>query len=213
MPDTPTTSAEPTGSYVCGQTWRNWAGNIETTPAYTVAAVTEEEVVAAVRFAMSNGLKVRVVGSGHSWTALGETSGVQINVRDIRHFRVSDRARKRVVMGAGLSIFEACEALWEEGFSLKNQGDIDGQTVTGPASTGTHGSGITLRNIASSICRIRLVNGRGELVEVTEDEGDVMNAARVALGTMGVITEIELEVVDRYFLEEEVTFPSWGEVV
>lgn len=213
MSKAPSTSAASEGSYVGGQTWRNWAGNIECTPAHAVAAATEEEVVAAVRFAMSNGLKLRVVGSGHSWTGLGETCGVQVDVGNIRHFRVSDRPRKRVVMGAGISIFEACEALWEEGFSLKNQGDIDVQTITGAAATGTHGSGITLRNIAASICRIRLVNGRGELVEITEDQEDVMNAARVALGTMGIITEIELEVVDRYFLEEEVTYPSWEEVV
>jgi L-gulono-1,4-lactone dehydrogenase len=93
MSKAPSTSAASEGFYVGGQTWRNWAGNIECTPAHAVAAATEEEVVAAVRFAMSNGLKLRVVGSGHSWTGLGETCGVQVNVGNIRHFRVSDRDR------------------------------------------------------------------------------------------------------------------------
>ena len=41
----------------------------------------------------------------------------------------------------------------------------------------------------------------------------MLRAARVALGTVGVFTEIDLEVVDRYFLEEEVTFLTWDEMV
>lgn len=151
----------PAASFVRDQTWRNWAGNVEAAPAYTVTATSEEEVADAVRFARAEGLKVRVVGTGHSWTGLGATDGVQINVQNLKTVQVADRDRKLATMGAGISIFEACEALWDEGFSLKNQGDIDVQTLAGAASTGTHGSGITLGNIASSIKRIRLVDGRG----------------------------------------------------
>jgi FAD/FMN-containing dehydrogenase len=194
-------------------TWTNWAGNITSTPAYSVAPRNEEEVVQAVRFAIDQNLPVRVVGTGHSWTGLGATDGDQISVSKLSGLRVVDRDRKRVAIAAGTTIFDACEALWEEGFSLKNQGDIDAQTVAGAASTGTHGSGITLANIASSIKRVRLVNGLGELVEVTEDEPELLRAARVSLGTLGVFVEVELEVVDRYYLEEEVTFPSWDEIV
>ena len=150
--------------------WHNWAGNIEAVPAYTITAREESDVVAAVKYAAENGLKARVVGTGHSWTGLGETDGVLIDVRNLRSFRVSDRDAKRVVVGAGISIFDACEALWEEGFSLKNQGDIDVQTIAGAASTGTHGSGVTLQNIAASIRRIRLVDGTGSIREITEDD-------------------------------------------
>lgn len=193
--------------------WTNWAGNISSSPAFTVAPRNEDEVVEAVRFAIDQNLPVRVVGTGHSWTGLGATDGVQVNVSQLSGLRVVDRERKRVAISAGTSIFDACEALWEEGFSLKNQGDIDVQTIAGAASTGTHGSGITLANIASSIKRIRLVNGRGELVEITEEDDELLRAARVSLGTMGIFVEIELEVVDRYYLEEEVTFPSWSDLV
>lgn len=193
--------------------WTNWAGNISSTPAYTVAPRNEEEVVEAVRFAIEQELPVRVVGAGHSWTGLGATDGVQINVSELSGVRIVDREKKRVAIAAGTTIFDACEALWLEGFSLKNQGDIDVQTMAGAASTGTHGSGITLANIASSIKRIRLVNGLGELVEITEEDTELLRAARVSLGTMGVFVDMELEVVDRYYLKEEVTFPSWDEIV
>lgn len=193
--------------------WHNWAGNIEAVPAYTITARDENDVVAAVKYAAANDLKARVVGTGHSWTGLGETDGVLIDVRNLRSFRVRDRDAKRVVVGAGISIFDACEALWAEGFSLKNQGDIDVQTIAGAASTGTHGSGITLQNIAASIRRIRLVDGTGTVREITEDDSELLNAARVALGTFGVFVEIELEVTDAYYLQEEVTFPTWDEMV
>ena len=87
-------------SVVAGKPWRNWAGNIQVVPAYTVTASNEADVQEAVKFALANNLKVRVVGTGHSWTGLGETSGVLIDVRNIRHFSVKDRERKLVTLGA-----------------------------------------------------------------------------------------------------------------
>src|SRR5690349_16748955 len=103
--------------------WTNWAGIVTATPAYTVMARDEDDVVEAIKFAIAQKLPVRVVGTGHSWTGLGATEGVLINVSQLSGVRVVDREKKRVAVGAGTSIYDACEALWEEGFSLKNQGD------------------------------------------------------------------------------------------
>ena len=152
---------------------------------------------------------IRPVGTGHSWTGLCTTDGVQIDVSALTGIRVVDRDRKRVAVKAGTTIFELGEALWEEGFSLKNQGDIDVPTIAGALSTGTHGSGIELGILASSVRRVRLVNGHAELVDITEDDPDALHAAQVSLGMLGIIVEVELEVVDRYYLEEEVTYPTW----
>lgn len=206
-------TSRPAAPYVTSQPWTNWSELASSTPAFTVTPRTDDEVVDTVRFAIDNKLPIRPIGTGHSWTALCATEGVQIDLTGLKGIRVVDRDRKRVAVKAGTSIFELGEALWDEGFSLKNQGDIDVQTVAGAASTGTHGSGIELGILSASIRKVRLVNGRGELIEITEDQPDQLRAAQVSLGMLGIIVELELEVVDSYYLEEEVTYPTWDELL
>lgn len=205
--------AIPDVSFVEAQPWSNWSLLVTSTPAYTMAPRTEEEVVDCVRFAIDHDLPVRPVGTGHSWTGLCTTEGVQIDVRALNGVRVVDRQRKVVAVKAGTTVWELGIALWDEGFSLKNQGDIDVQTVAGALSTGTHGSGIDLGILASSVHRVRMVDGLGELRDITKDDPDALRAAQVSLGMLGVIVEVELEVVDRYYLEEEVTYPTWDDLL
>jgi FAD/FMN-containing dehydrogenase len=213
MPETPTQGTNPPVEFVTGQSWNNWSGQATAEPAFTVFPSTEQEVEEAVRFAIAHRLPVRPVGSGHSWTALCTTPGVMIDLRNLKGVRVVDRERKRVAVKAGTTIFELGEALWDEGFSLKNQGDIDVQTIAGALSTGTHGSGAGLGVLAEAVKTARFVDGRGNLVEITEDQPDHLKAVQISLGLLGVITEVELEVVDRYYLEEEVTYPSWQDLL
>ncbi|MBO0678266.1 FAD-binding protein [Mycolicibacterium sp. S2-37] len=205
--------AVPDVPFVESRPWTNWSLLATSTPAFTMKPRTEEEVVDCVRFAVANRLPVRPVGTGHSWTALCTTDGVQIDVSALTGVRVVDRERKLVAVKAGTTVWDLGEALWEEGFSLKNQGDIDVQTIAGALSTGTHGSGIELGILASSVHRVRLVDGRGDLVEITAEDADALHAAQVSLGMLGIIVEVELEVVDRYYLEEEVTYPSWQDLL
>ena len=53
-----------------GQKWRNWTGNVEGTPHYTMYPESIQDVVEVVGLARKKGKKIRVVGSGHSFTPL-----------------------------------------------------------------------------------------------------------------------------------------------
>ncbi len=59
-------------------TWRNWAGNVTARPVREVAPASVEELSAAVRKAADDGLRVKAVGTGHSFTAAAATDGVLI---------------------------------------------------------------------------------------------------------------------------------------
>ena len=50
-------------------TWRNWAGNVTARPVREVSPASTEELADAVRKAAEDGLKVKAVGTGHSFTA------------------------------------------------------------------------------------------------------------------------------------------------
>jgi FAD/FMN-containing dehydrogenase len=81
-------------------------------------------------------------------------------------------------------------------------GDIDVQTIAGAISTGTHGTGTGFGNLATQVTGLRFVNGRGEVVTCSEAERpEVLGAARLSLGMLGIITEVELRCEPAFDLE------------
>src|SRR6266540_2492053 len=53
--------------------WRNWAGNQRTTARRVARPTSRDELIAAVRDAKSDGLPLKPVGSGHSFTSIAAT--------------------------------------------------------------------------------------------------------------------------------------------
>jgi FAD/FMN-containing dehydrogenase len=189
--------------------WTNWGGNQSSTPAYTMRPQNEQEVVDAVRYAIKEGLSVRAVGAGHSFTPLVQTDGVMMDLSGLTGITATDADLKRVRAKGGTPISAFGGPLWESGLALSNQGDIDKQSISGAIATGTHGSGIDLGSFSSSLRWVRLINGRGDIVEIGENQLDKLLAAQVSLGTLGIFLEVELQVTDRYHLKEEITYPTW----
>ena len=62
------------------QVWRNWARNQSCTPAAIEDPRSQLEVVEAVRRARDAGQTVKVVGSGHSFTATACTEGRLLSI-------------------------------------------------------------------------------------------------------------------------------------
>jgi len=197
--------------YETHKQWSNWGGNQSATPAFTVRPRDESEAVEAVRFAIREGLPVRAVGAGHSFTPLVQTGGVLLDLSALTGITGVDTARRRARAKGGTPISAFGDALWEYGLGLANQGDIDKQSISGAIATGTHGSGIELGSFSSSLRWVKLINGHGEIVEIGEGQLNELRAAQVALGTLGIFLEVELQVVDAYHLQERISYPSWSE--
>jgi FAD/FMN-containing dehydrogenase len=161
--------------------------------------------------AAARGLHVRVAGGGHSFTPVVATDGLLLDLRGLPGIRSIDPARRRVVVGPATTIGEFGEPLWQHGLSLVNQGDIVAQQIAGAVATATHGSGLRLGSFASGVRRLRLVTAAGEVAEIGEEEPERLHAAQVAVGMLGVITELELEVAPAYRLSERVEHWSWDE--
>jgi FAD/FMN-containing dehydrogenase len=192
-------------------TWTNWVGNQAFNPAERAAPASEDEVAAVVAAAAQRGLPVRAAGAGHSFTPVVETGGLLLDLRGLGGIRSIDPERRRVVVGPSTTIGDFGEPLWAEGLALANQGDIVAQQIAGAISTATHGSGLRLGSFSSGVRRVRLVTSSGDVVEIGENDPDRLHAAQVAVGMLGVITEIELEVAPAYRLRERIEHWSWDE--
>ncbi len=184
-----------------GRTWRNWAGNVRCTPAAIVRPRSEDEVAVAVRRAAAAGQKVRVAGSGHSYTEIVSTNGMLLSLEHMRGIRSLHAERSEATVWAGTRLRSLGDPLWERGFAMENLGDADVQALAGAISTATHGSGIALRSLSSQVVGLTLVTATGEVVECSEEhEPELFTAARVGLGCLGVITRVRLRLQPRYML-------------
>jgi L-gulono-1,4-lactone dehydrogenase len=185
-------------------TWTNWAGNQRTSPARAVLARDTEDVVAAVKTAAREGLRVRPTGSGHSFTGIGVPDGVALAAPSSPELlRVSpDEGRgTRVSVPAGMTLRTLNPLLWERGLALPNLGDIDAQTVAGAVATGTHGTGARHQGIAAGIRGLEMVLADGSAVTASPTENpEIFHHGRVGLGALGVVTAVVLEAVPAFGL-------------
>ena len=193
--------------------WTNWVGNQSFTPAFTAAPRDEEEVAALVRQAAEGGLGVRVAGAGHSFTPVVETSGVRLDLAALRGVLATDPERRRATALAGTRVHDFYEPLWAAGLALRNQGDIDTQHIAGAVATATHGSGTRYTSLSGVVRGLRLVTATGEQLDIGEDDPDLLHAAQVSVGMLGVVTRLELAVTDAYRLREQVGLRSWEDVM
>ncbi|MEU3063409.1 D-arabinono-1,4-lactone oxidase [Streptomyces subrutilus] len=181
--------------------WRNWAGNVTAAPVRVVAPASVEELREAVRRAASEGLRVKAVGTGHSFTAAAATDGVLVRPQALAGITAVDRAAGTVTVAAGTVLKDLNRALAAQGLSLTNMGDIMEQTVSGATSTGTHGTGRDSASIAAQIRALELVTADGRLLTCSEKENpEVFAAARVGIGALGIVTSLTLAVEPLFLL-------------
>ncbi len=78
--------------------WTNWAGNQRATPSTVATPRNVDELAAIVQAAAAEGQRVKAIGSGHSFTAIGVTDGVQVKLSQMAQLVAADR-RSHLVRG------------------------------------------------------------------------------------------------------------------
>ena len=183
--------------------WTNWSGSVHCDPARAPRPADELEVAQLVAAAASARTPVRVVGAGHSGSPLVATDGVLLGLDQLAGLESHDSDRHSAIVRAGTRLCDLGDPLLELGLALENLGDIDVQALAGAVGTGTHGTGSKLCNLSSQVEAIRLVTAAGEIRTFSrQDDPEMMRALRVALGSLGVFTALELRLLPAYRLHE-----------
>jgi FAD-linked oxidoreductase len=184
--------------------WSNWAGNQRMQPVRVVRPSSVDEIAAAVKQAAADGLRVKAIGSGHSFTAIGLTDGVLLDMSSYSGLISADPATGLVTAQAGLPLHRLNALLQDAGLGLTNMGDIDVQTVSGAVSTGTHGTGRSSAGFGPQIAALELVLADGSVVTCSATERpELFAAARVGLGALGVISTVTFQAEKAFVLEAD----------
>ena len=144
-----------------GAVWRNWGRTESVRPLRVERPATAGAVQRAVAAAAASGLRIKPVGSGHSFTGIAVAPGVQLDLTDLSGVIDADVATGRVTLAAGTRLHQLSHLLAPYGLALPNMGDVDRQTIAGATSTGTHGTGLGFDGLATQIVAAKLVTGTG----------------------------------------------------
>lgn len=196
--------------------FRNWSGSIEFTPAARVSPHSPAEIAELIKQAAPADGPVRPVGSGHSSQPIFNTTGTLVSLENLSGLIDVDREHARARVRPGTGLRELGEKLAEHNLAMQNLGDVDYQSIAGAIGTGTHGSGSTLGNLSSTLIGGTLINGSGEEVAfgVDADRGeddDLLRAAQVSLGSLGIMTSLTLQLEEEYQLHRQnwITHVDW----
>lgn len=209
-PCPPTVVPSPLPGCEPGHRFENWAETISCRPSSFCQPQTIPELADVVTKAADAGKNVRVTGAGHSWSPFVLTNDVLVNL-DRMHGVDIDPGRKQARVGAGIRLRDMILALRGARLGMANLGSITEQSIAGAANTGTHGTGLPFKIIASQIVKMKVVSGKGEVVTI--DGGDLLRAARVSFGTLGVIAEVTLQCVDDYTLDYAAYWCRFDDIV
>jgi FAD-linked oxidoreductase len=170
--------------------WRNWSGYQHCLPQQRLAPESLEQLVDLLRTAKG---PLRPVGAGHSFTPLVPTDGTIVSLRNFLGVLGHDPEALTATVGAGTKLGLLAPQLDALGQALANMPDVDEQSLGGALGTGTHGTGEKLGALHSYVEALKLVTPQGEVLDCSRTRNpQAFEAARVSLGSLGVVTEVTL---------------------
>lgn len=179
---------------------KNWAGNLE----YASADVQRPESVAALTDTIRKAERVKALGSRHSFNRIGDTEGTHILLDALPQSIELDATGGTVRVSGGISYGALCRELERQGLAIHNLASLPHISVAGAIQTGTHGSGVNNQSLAGAVQAIELVRPSGELTRLTKEDGDEFLASVVGLGSLGIVTALELTVSPSFQMRQRV---------
>ncbi|MFE7358088.1 FAD-binding protein [Streptomyces sp. NPDC057543] len=176
---------------------KNWAGNIT----FGARRLSTPRSEAELRETVSAATAVHALGTRHSFNTVADTRGVLVSVAGLPRRIEIDRKAGAVTVAAGLRFGEFAGVLHENGYALHNLGSLPHISAAGACATGTHGSGVGNSSLAGAVRALEMVTADGRTVSLGRGDADFPGAV-VALGALGVVTALTLDLVPAFDVQQ-----------
>ncbi len=186
----------------------NWARNISFSSKELLAPSNEFQIQAAIRTSD----KIKALGTGHCFSTIADTDATHLSLRNFTDITLDIHAHT-VTVGAGVRYGDLAPILHRAGYALPNLASLPHISVVGSIATATHGSGNSLGNLATSVTKIKLISGTGEVHEFSrKGEPEIFPGLVVHLGALGVVTQATLDLIPTFDIAQYVykglSFPT-----
>jgi FAD/FMN-containing dehydrogenase len=185
----------------------NWARRFRYRPDRFARPTTEAEIVELVK----NSRSLRVFGSGHSFNTGVVSDETLVSLDDFSGVVWKDENKKQIAVKAGTRVRDVVKLLFDEGLAFGALPSHDAQSIAGILSTDVHGTGNDWGFVSQSVVRLKLVDGRGDVHEC-EPSDDLFKAAIGGIGAVGIVTEVVVQGVDRFNVEQKVEISDLSSV-
>lgn len=178
----------------------NWAGNLTYSTDNLATPASVEEVCRVVK----ETAKLRALGSRHSFNAIADSNKNQISLKRLDQIAIDDKAHT-VKVGAGITYGALSPYLDAHGYALHNLASLPHISVAGAIATATHGSGVRNGNLATAVSALDIVTADGKIISLSrQKDGEQFLASVVALGALGVVTSVTLNLQPTYQVAQSV---------
>lgn len=174
-------------------TWVSWNENLQYNYKTMYNITTEEELQEVV----ASNEKIRFFGSKQSSADIAAGTDALINMTTYNKIVSYDYNKKTITVESGLILGELLEAVESVGWCIPCLPDINTITIGGALATGTHGTSGKLLSEYMTECKLVLADG--SIKTITKDD-DLIDAVRVSLGMLGVISTITFQCESVYTL-------------
>jgi FAD/FMN-containing dehydrogenase len=220
-------------------TWFNATQNVKVTPLRFFYPRNREDIADIVRDAEANGLRVRAVGSGHSYSEAAKGRDYLLSMKrmaGIWKTPMNDIKEKYqnihlATAEAGTILKRLTRQLDKMNLALSNMGAVDFQTISGAMMTGTHGTGIKKPAVPDMVRSLKMVATGGEFLQIEPADGitdqdkfdhsgpirliqddDAFYSTILSFGGMGIVYELTLEVLPQYWMKEKRYLVPWSQL-
>jgi len=178
---------------------KNWAGNY----VYKAEKLYEPGTPDEIRDLVKKLNKQKALGSRHCFNDIADSPQSQISTRRLNKIIGLDEKNRTLTIESGLRYGDFAPKLDTQGYALHNLASLPHITVAGACATATHGSGVSLGNLATPVAALEMVTPQGEIMTIDRSQPDFYGMV-VGLGAFGIVTKITLEVEPGYQVRQDV---------
>ena len=172
----------------------NWSGTYH----FHTDHVFQPQDAAGVMEEVRSTAKLRALGTRHSFNGIADSSSAQISMLGLKTVEVH-AGDHSVRAGAGIRLGDLAIEIDKQGWALHNLPSLPHISLAGCISTGTHGSGVHNGNMSTAVREIEFVGADGRLHKLSRaHDAATFPGAVVALGALGVITNLTVDVQPRF---------------
>ncbi|HKO81347.1 MAG TPA: FAD-binding protein, partial [Chitinophagaceae bacterium] len=218
--------------------WENSIKKYKSYPIRYYLADSLADIIQVVKEAEEKNVKVKAVGSGHSFSDVAVTNDYFIDIDNLTAVKFPDQLLLKekfrnvplVESEAGIIIKELNKKLDALNVALINMGGINKQTLAGVISTATHGTGKDLPSIPGFVRSLTIVAAGGKVYRIEPTDGitdpvaftdpsieliqddDFFYSVLVSFGCAGIIYSCIIEVKQQFYLRETKKKTNWVEL-
>jgi xylitol oxidase len=193
----------------------NWSENVRLRPD-DASSIATPETIQELQELVAKSSRLRAVGSGHSFNEICQTAsdgGRLVSLSLLSSVLDFDVDTMTVTAEGGVTYGQLSRWLAPRGLALRNMASLPHVTVAGAIATGTHGSGLSMPNLAGDVAALEFVRADGQIVRAARLEegrapaasldwaGDLavpLEAAACHLGCLGVVSQVSVDVVPAF---------------